>query len=56
MTDEIKQIDTLIKRLNYFFREKEWEAIHITKDDADIIIAALQTKRNILERLEDDGK
>lgn len=56
MNEEIKRINFLLNRLTYYFREKEWQAIHITKDEADTIISALETKKALLERVEDDGK
>lgn len=56
MSDEIKRINILLNRLNFYFHEKEWEAIHITREEADTIIRALETKRNALMYVEDDGK
>ena len=56
MSEDIKLIDFLLNRLNYYFREKEWQAIHITKDEADTIISALETKKALLTKLEDDGR
>ena len=56
MNEEIKRIDFLLNRLTYYVHEKEWQAIHITKDEADTIISALETKKALLEKLEDDGK
>ena len=56
MNEEIKRIDFLLNRLTYYFHEKEWQAIHITKDEADTIISALETKKALLTKLEDDGK
>ena len=56
MNEEIKRINFLLSRLTYYFREKEWQAIHITKDEADTIIGALETKKALIERMEDDGR
>lgn len=56
MNEEVKRINFLLNRLIYYFREKEWQAIHITKEEADTIIGALETKKAMLERMEDDGK
>lgn len=56
MNEEIKRIDFLLNRLTYYFREKEWQAIHITSDEADTIIGALETKKALLTKLEDDGR
>lgn len=56
MNEEIKRIEFLLARLHYYFREHEWKTIHITSDEANVIIGALETKKALLERMEDDGK
>lgn len=56
MNEEIKKIEFLLNRMRYYFRENEWKTIHITSDEAETIIGALETKKALLERMEDDGK
>ena len=56
MNEEIKRIEFMLNRLNYYFRKHEWRTIHITSDEADTIIGALETKLELLKRLEDDGR
>ena len=56
MNEEIKKIDQLITRMKFFFHDKGWKKIYMTNEEADEIIRALETKKALLERLEDDGK
>ena len=56
MTDEIKKIEFLLNRMKFYFRENEWKTIHITSDEAETIIGALETKKALLEKVEDDGR
>ena len=56
MNEEIKRIEFLLNRLNYYFHVHEWKTIHITSDEANTIIGALETKKALIEKMEDDGK
>jgi hypothetical protein len=56
MNEDIKKIEFLLNRMKFYFRENEWKTIHITSDEAETIIGALETKKALLTKLEDDGR
>lgn len=56
MNEEIKRIEFLLNRLDYYFRKHDWQTIHITSDEANTIIGALETKKALIEKMEDDGR
>ena len=56
MNDKIDKIDLLHDMIATHINGKRYTIITLSAEDCDIIISAIETKKALIEKLEDDRK